>query len=81
MSAAAKARTKAVKEDTVDYDAGGQYLPVHDKDAALQDIFSKGEADYGLAMFPAHDKESARLVAKGRTLLPPLHYWSISSGA
>ena len=61
----AATRTKAVKEPAADYEATDQYLPVHDKDAALAEIFSKGEADYGLDLFKAYEKKALDLWRRG----------------
>lgn len=66
MPTAAKTKKdRTAKEDTADYDVPGQYIPVYDKDAALQAIFSKGEADYGLALFSKNEKKALDLWQKG----------------
>lgn len=61
MPAAKTKRKKAVKESAADYEPTGKYLPVHDKDAALSEIFSKGEASYGLDLFKGYEKKALDL--------------------
>lgn len=40
MPAARTKRISTVKEPPADFEVAGQYLPVHDKAAALEQIFS-----------------------------------------
>jgi len=68
MPATKTKRTKVVKESAADYEAAGQYLPMHDKDAALAEIFGKGEADYGLDLFKGHEKKTLDLWQRGDKL-------------
>jgi hypothetical protein len=65
MPATKTKKTKTVKEDSTEYEATGQYLPVYDKAAALTEIFSKGEADFGLGLFAEHEKKKLDLWQKG----------------
>ena len=54
--AKAKVKTKAVKELSIEYEVGEQYLPVKDKNAALDAIFRDSDVKHGLTLFPANEQ-------------------------
>ncbi len=68
MPASRVKRPRAVKETTADFEATGPYLPVHDKAAALKQIFSNADVKHGLDLFAAHEQKALDLWRKGERL-------------
>jgi len=61
-----KSDPRAVKENPAEYETAGQYLPVHDKAAALDAIFQDPDVKYyGLSLFAAHERTALDLWQKG----------------
>jgi hypothetical protein len=66
MPARKTSPTPATKERPADYEAGGQYLPVTDKAAALDAIFRNPDVKYyGLSLFAEHECKALDLWHKG----------------
>jgi type I restriction enzyme M protein len=64
-----KPKSSAVKEALAEYEITGQYLPVHDKAAALDAIFKDPAVKhYGLSLFPAYEQAALDLWQKGNKL-------------
>ena len=61
----AKAKTKTVKEPSIEYEVGEQYIPVKDKNAALDDIFRDSDVKHGLTLFAAHEQNILDLWKRG----------------
>jgi len=60
-----KTNPKAVQELPEEYEIGEQYLPVHEKSAALDAIFHDADVKHGLAMFAAHEQAALDLWKRG----------------
>jgi len=61
-----KSDPRTVKEYPAEYETAGQYLPVHDKAAALDAIFQDPDVKYyGLSLFAAHERAALDLWQKG----------------
>jgi type I restriction enzyme M protein len=63
--AKAKANKQAVQELSAEYETGEQYVPVHDKAAALDTIFHDADVKYGLTMFASHELNALDLWKRG----------------
>lgn len=61
----AKTKTKAVKEPSIEYEVGEQFLPVKDKAAAFDVIFRDSDVKHGLTLFVAHELNSLELWKRG----------------
>jgi hypothetical protein len=67
-----KPKSSVVKETPAEYEATGQYLPVHDKAAALDAIFKDSNVKYGLALFAGYECNALDLWQKAPTRRPPV---------
>ncbi len=61
----ATSKAKAVKEPSAEYEIGEQYVPVHDKNSALDAIFRDPNVKHGLALFAAHEQNALDLWKRG----------------
>lgn len=64
-TAKAKIEEKTVQEPSAEYEIGEQYLPVHDKNAALDAIFHDPDVKYGLTLFASHEENALDLWKRG----------------
>lgn len=65
VTSKAKIEKKTVREPSIEYEVGEQFLPVHDKSAALDAIFRDPDVKHGLSMFNAHEQERLDLWQRG----------------
>ena len=61
----AKLKTKKVQEPSAEYETGEQYVPIHDKAAALDVIFHDADVKWGLTMFASHEQNALDLWKRG----------------
>lgn len=50
-------KSRAIKDPSVEYETGDPFMPVKDKEIALDTIFKDKDAKHGLGMFVAHEKK------------------------
>lgn len=60
-----KLKKKAVKEPSIEYEVGEQFIPVKDKSAALDAIFRDLDTKHGLTIFAAHEINALELWKRG----------------
>jgi len=65
IMATTKAKKKAVKEPSIEYEVGEQFTPVKDKSAALDAIFGDSNVKHGLTAFAAHEINALELWKRG----------------
>jgi len=56
---------QTVQEPSAEYETGEQYVPVHEKAAALDFIFHDADVKYGLTMFASHELNALDLWKRG----------------
>jgi len=61
----ARTKTKAVKEPSIEYEVGEQFLPVKDKTTAFDVIFRDSDIKHGLTLFVAHEQNALELWKRG----------------